>query len=115
MLTYRLADISGPFVDPHKPFRNWSSFPFTQVDLPTVPFVDSAQLTWGVARATAHLRALRAQGYSGIVIDNLAHLTAFDGPGEPIYAPQSPARLRALAYRAALQPLFGQAAALGMQ
>ncbi|NTV65978.1 MAG: hypothetical protein HGA65_20930, partial [Oscillochloris sp.] len=48
-------------------------------------------------------------------IDNLAHLTAFDGPGEPIYAPQSPARLRALAYRAALQPLFGQAAALGMQ
>jgi hypothetical protein len=42
MLTHRLADISGPFVAPHKPFRNWSAFPYAQIDLPSAPFVDAA-------------------------------------------------------------------------
>ena len=115
MITRRLADISGPFFDPHKPFRNWSAFPYAQIDLPSPPYVDTAQLHWGLARAQAHLRALHAQGYTGIVVDNLAHLVAFDGPGEMIYADESPTRLRALAYRAAFGELFDLAESLGME
>lgn len=115
MLPRRLADINGPFFDPAKPFRNWSAFPFTQIDLTEPPFVDHAQLAWGLARAKQHLHALHAQGYSGIVCDNLAHLVAFDSPGAPIYAPDSPARLRALTYRAAFAELFDLAVALGME
>ena len=115
MLTRRLADLSGPFFDPHKPFRNWSSFPFSQIDLPQPPYVDEAQLRAGLGRAKLQLHALHAQGYTGIVLDNLAHLTAFDGPGEAVYAPDSPARLRALAYRAAFGELFDMAAALSME
>lgn len=111
----RLADISGPFYDPRKPFRNWSSFPFAQIDQPVAPYVDQAQLNWGVDRACAQLDALSAQGYTGVVIDNLAHLVAFDGAGEAIYAADSPFRLRALAYRAAFGRLFAHAAGLGMQ
>lgn len=115
MINRRLADISGPFVDPNQPFRNWSSFPFAQLDLPAPPYVDTARLAQGVRRAVAHLHELHDQGYTGIVVDNLAHLTAFDGPGEPIYAPESPARLRAQAYRMAFGELFAEAAALGME
>lgn len=115
MLTRRLADINGPFVDPRKPFRNWSSFPYTQIDLPVAPYVDVEQLRWGLQRAKHHLRALGAQGYTGIVIDNLAHLVAFDDAGEAIYAPDSSARLRALAYRAAFVELFDFGASLGME
>ncbi|NTU80119.1 MAG: hypothetical protein HGA45_12055 [Chloroflexales bacterium] len=115
MLTRRLADISGPFFDPCKPFRNWSAFPYAQIDLPSPPYVDREQLRWGLARANDHLRALQTQGYTGVVIDNLAHLVAFDSPGETVYAPASPARLRALAYRAAFGELFDMAVALGME
>ncbi|MFV9506859.1 MAG: hypothetical protein AB4911_20095 [Oscillochloridaceae bacterium umkhey_bin13] len=109
-MQHRLADLSGPFFDPHKPFRNWSAFPFSQIDQPAPPYVDTAQLRWGLERAKAHLHTLHAQGYTGVVLDNLAHLTTFDGPGPVIYAPNSPVRLRALAYRAAIAEL-GQAAA----
>ena len=115
MITRRLADISGPFFDPHKPFRNWSAFPYAQIDLSSPPYVDAAQLRWGLARARDHLRALHAQGYTGIVIDNMAHVVAFDSPGEAIYADESPTRLRALAYRAAFGELFDLAVALGME
>jgi hypothetical protein len=115
MLSRRLADISGPFFDPTKPLRNWSAFPFAQIDLDEPPFVNQGQLAWGLTRAKRHLHALHAQGYSGIVCDNLAHLVAFDSPGAPIYAPDSPARLRALAYRAAFAELFDLAVALNME
>ncbi|NNJ08878.1 hypothetical protein EKD04_000900 [Chloroflexales bacterium ZM16-3] len=111
----RLADMSGPFYDPRKPFRNWSSFPFTQIDLPTAPYVDQGQLDVGVERACAHLEALRAQGYTGVVIDNMAHLVTFDGAPWPVYTADSPFRLRALAYRAAFGRLFARAATLGME
>jgi hypothetical protein len=111
----RLADISGPFYDVRKPFRNWSAFPFTQIDRPTPPYVDQDQLDCGLARACAHLEALHAQGYTGVVIDNLAHLVTFDDSPRPIYAAGSPFRLRALAYRAAFGRLFARAADLGME
>ncbi|PDW00883.1 hypothetical protein [Candidatus Chloroploca asiatica] len=114
MLSYRLADLSGPFFDPEKPFRNWSSFPYDQLDLPTAPYVDLHQLDQGVARACAQLDVLHAQGYNGVVVDNLAHLVAFDGPGEPVYAADSPVRRRALVYRRAFASLAEHAAALGM-
>jgi hypothetical protein len=41
-----LADISGPFYVPTKPFRNWSALPFYQLDLPRPPYVDLDQLAW---------------------------------------------------------------------
>ena len=109
-----LADISGPFYDPAKPFRNWSSFPYYQTDTASAPFVDARQLAWGVDRAIAQLSELAAQGYTGIVLDNLAHLTSFDAAPVRIEDPQSPQRLRALAYAAAFAPLFAAAAAAGM-
>lgn len=115
MHTRCLADISGPFFDPQKPFRNWSAFPYTQIDLPSPPFVDMAQLQWGVTRAIAHLDALQQQGYTGIVLDNLAHLTTFDGPGLPVYPQTSPTRLRACAYQAAFRRLFAAAVDRGME
>jgi len=115
MIERRLADISGPFFDLEKPFRNWSSFPFAQIDTPAPPYVDAAQLARGLGRARAHLRALHAQGYTGIVIDNLAHLVGFERAPEPVYGPDSPARLRARAYRAAFRELFADAAGLGME
>ncbi len=115
MITRRLADLSGPFIDPHKPFRNWSSFPYSQIDQPDPPYVDLVQLNWGLRRAKQHLRRLHSQGYTGIVVDNLAHLVSFDGPGEPIYAPDDPVRLRALAYGVAFEELFDLAYALGME
>ncbi|MBX0329957.1 hypothetical protein K2Z83_20020 [Oscillochloris sp. ZM17-4] len=111
----RLADISGPFYDPQKPFRNWSSFPFTQIDTPEPPYVDQGQLDHGVGRACAQLEALRDQGYTGVVIDNMAHLVTFDRAPQAVYAADSPFRLRALAYRAAFARLFARAAALGME
>ncbi|NJN17195.1 MAG: hypothetical protein HC822_13420 [Oscillochloris sp.] len=115
MITRKLADISGPFFDPTRPFRNWSAFPFSQIDQAKAPYVDQAQLTWGVARARTHLRDLHRQGYTGIVIDNLAHLTTFSSAAEPIYRAASPSLLRAKAYRAAFRPLFEDAAELGME
>ncbi|WP_129629377.1 hypothetical protein [Candidatus Oscillochloris fontis] len=110
MCTYRLADISGPFFDPHKPFRNWSSFPYSQMDLPHAPFVDQAQLAWGLQRAKRHLHDLVAHGYNGIVIDNVAHLVGLDAHS----AASSPTRQRAQIYRAALSELFDLANSLGM-
>ncbi|NTW04269.1 MAG: hypothetical protein HGA19_23890, partial [Oscillochloris sp.] len=110
----RLADISGPFYDPSKPFRNWSSFPFAQIDQAAPPYVDQRQFGWGVERACLHLETLHTQGYTGIVIDNLAHLVTFDAASPQIYAAASPFRLRALAYRAAFSRLFDAATRLGM-
>lgn len=113
MLHMRLADLSGPFFDPHKPFRNWSSFPFDQLDLPTAPYVDETQLQWGVDRAIAHMLILQGQGYTGVVVDNLAHLVTLDAAGAG--APDSPTRRRALIYRRAFTRLFDAAAALGLE
>jgi hypothetical protein len=109
-----LADISGPFYDTDKPFRNWSSLPFYQLDLPQAPYVDQAQLAAGVARAQEHLAALQAQGYTGVVIDNLAHLVSFEGAPAPVYPADSPSAARARAYQAAFRPLFEEAARRGM-
>ncbi len=110
-----LADIGGPFYDPAKPFRNWSALPFYQLDLPRPPYVDQAQLAWGIRRAVDHLARLHAQGYTGIVIDNLAHLVTFERAPISIYPPDSPYRLRAAIYRAAFGQLFDAAARLGME
>ena len=73
-----LADIAGPFYDTSKPFRNWSALPFYQLDQRQPPYVDLVQLERGVQRATQYLEQIHAQGYTGIVIDNLAHLTTFE-------------------------------------
>lgn len=110
-----LADIGGPFYDSQRPFRNWSALPFYQLDTPAPPYVDAALLDRGVARAETYLEHIRAQGYTGFVIDNLAHLVTFDRAPERVYAPDSPCRLRALAYGAAFGRLFDRAAALGME
>lgn len=110
-----LADISGPFYDPAKPFRNWSSFPFYQLDMRQPPYVDQAQLAWGLERAEAYLERIDAQGYTGIVIDNLAHLVGFEHSPELIYPPHNPHRLRAAIYRAAFGRLFDAAARRGME
>jgi hypothetical protein len=112
MLSLRLADMSGPFFDPSKPFRNWSAFPFTQLDQPQAPYVDQAHLDWGVARAIMHLHVLHSQGYNGIVVDNLAHLVTLDATGA--IPPDSPTRRRALIYQVAFGRLFAAADALGM-
>ncbi|MCX7860494.1 MAG: hypothetical protein N2385_10410 [Chloroflexus sp.] len=114
-LSLRLVDISGPFIDQSAPVRNWSSFPFSQIDLLAPPYVDEARLQRGVERARVYLAAVQAQGYTGIVIDNLAHLVTFDHAPQQYYAPDSPFRQRALAYRRALLPLLRDAAARGMQ
>ncbi|HEU4321703.1 MAG TPA: hypothetical protein VFS21_01005 [Roseiflexaceae bacterium] len=109
-----LADISGPFYNTGKPFRNWSSLPFYQLDLPEPPYVDLAQLGAGVERAVAHLDQLRAQGYTGVVVDNLAHLVCFDAAPAPVYPPGSPFVVRARAYQAAFGRLFAAAERRGM-
>lgn len=114
-LSLRLVDISGPFIDQAAPVRNWSSFPFNQIDLPVSPYLDEVRLQRGVERARTYLAAVQAQGYTGIVIDNLAHLVTFDHAPQQYYAPDSPFRLRALAYRQALLPLLYDATARGMQ
>src|SRR5262245_25707697 len=114
-MPYRcLADISGPFFDPSKPFRNWSAFPFAQLDRATPPYVDLDQLAWALPRAIAQLERLHAQGYTGIVIDNLAHLVGFERAPTPIYAANSPERQRAIIYREAFGVLFDAAVRLGM-
>ncbi|GAB4191090.1 MAG: hypothetical protein OHK0022_04530 [Roseiflexaceae bacterium] len=110
-----LADITGPFYDTGKPFRNWSSLPFYQLDLPEPPYVDQAQLEAGVARAVAQLDQLHTQGYTGVVIDNLAHLVCFDAAPAPIYPPGSPFAARARIYQAAFGRLFDAAAQRGME
>lgn len=110
-----LTDISGPFYDREKPFRNWSSFPFYQLDLPHAPFVDYGQLAQGIARARRYLEAIHAQGYTGIVVDNLPHLVGFENAPSTIYTPDSPYRLRAARYRTALKPLFEQVVQRGME
>ena len=115
MLVRCLADISGPFYDPTLPFRNWSSLPFDQLDRPTPPYVDRARLERGIERASSQLFALHAQGYTGIVIDNLAHLTTFDAAPIPVYTRASPFRRRALSYREAFGRLFATAHSLGME
>lgn len=111
MLHMRLADLSGPFFDPQKPFRNWSSFPFSQLDLEHAPYVDEAQLQWGVERALTHLNALRQQGYTGVVVDNLAHLVTLEAAG---IAADGPTYARAQIYRRAFTRLFDTARALGL-
>jgi hypothetical protein len=110
-----LTDVGGPFYDTAKPFRNWSALPFYQLDLPQPPFVDQAQLAWGVARAKVYLGRVQAQGYTGIVVDNLAHLITFDEAPERLYRPDEAVRGRALIYRAAFTELFEYAAACGME
>ena len=71
-----LADIGGLFYDPIKPFRNWSALSFYQLDLPQSPYVDQQQLADGLDRALVYLERIHAQGYTGIVNDNLAHSAA---------------------------------------
>lgn len=110
-----LADISGPFFHSAKPFRNWSALPFYQLDLPHPPYVDLDQLAWGVERALAYLQHIHAQGYTGIVIDNLAHLVTFAQAPVAIYTPDSPYRLRALQYQQAFRHVFVTAAQLAME
>jgi hypothetical protein len=109
-----LADINGPFFDPNRPFRNWSSFPFYQIDLEAPPYVDLPALEWGLQRAIDYLHTLHRQGYNGIVIDNLAHLVGFEDAGPPIYEPASPFRRRAYSYRQAFSRLFAAAADMQM-
>jgi hypothetical protein len=110
-----LADVGGPFYDAAKPFRNWSALPFYQLDLDIAPYVDIDQLAWGVERAKAYLAQIHAQGYTGIVIDNMAHLVTFERAPVAIYAPDSPYRMRAEIYREAFRGLFEEAARLGME
>jgi hypothetical protein len=110
-----LTDIAGPFYDPSKPFRNWSALPFYQLDLAQPPYVDRTQLEQGVTRALAYLEQVHAQGYTGIVIDNLAHMVAFERAPIEIYGANSPYRQRSLIYRAAFSQLFERAAQLGME
>jgi hypothetical protein len=110
-----LADIGGPFYDTAKPFRNWSALPFYQLDLQDPPFVDRAQLERGIERALAYLERIHAQGYTGIVIDNLAHLVAFERAPVQIYAAGSPYLCRSRIYRAAFGRLFDRAVQLGME
>ena len=107
-----LTDIAGPFYDTSKPFRNWSALPFYQLDLPQPPYVDCAQLERGMQRALGYLEQVRAQGYTGIVIDNLAHLVTFDQAPIYIYSANSPYLCRATIYRAAFSRLFERAAQL---
>lgn len=109
-----LADVAGPFYDPQKPFRNWSAIPYYQLDLATAPYVDQEQLMWGIERAQRYLEQIQAQGYTGIVIDNLAHMVTFDKAPMRVYSHESPYRQRALIYRNAFGKLFEHAAALGM-
>lgn len=110
-----LTDIAGPFYDPTLPFRNWSTLPFAQLDLPRAPYIDRHRLEHGVARAAAYLEQVAAQGYTGVVVDNLAHLVTFDQAPAQVYAAADPARLRALAYSAAFGRLFAAAAHLGLE
>lgn len=110
-----LADVGGPFYDLTKPFRNWSALPFYQLDLPQPPYVDQQQLAQGITRALAYIERIHAQGYTGIVIDNLAHLVTFERAPIALYLADSPYRLRALIYRAAFSRLFKLAAQLGME
>ncbi len=110
-----LTDISGPFYDPAKPFRNWSTFPFYQIDRADWPYVDHTHLAWGIERAIAYLERVYSQGYTGIVIDNLAHLVSFDMAPIALYAPTSPYRVRAQCYREAFRTLFQAAAHMGME
>lgn len=110
-----LTDVGGPFYDTAKPFRNWSALPFYQLDLPHPPFVDQTQLEWGVTRAITYLEQVRAQGYTGIVVDNLAHLVTFDDAPVRLYRPADAAHQRALIYRAAFTRLFEHAASLAME
>jgi len=115
-VTHRcLADIGGPFYSSAKPFRNWSALPFYQLDLAQPPYVDQEQLAQGIARAQLYLDRVHAQGYTGIVIDNLAHLITFERAPLALYPADSPYRLRALIYRAAFGQLFEHAARLGME
>jgi hypothetical protein len=115
IMPYRcLADISGPFFDPSKPFRNWSALPFSQLDRATAPYVDLDQLGWAIPHAITQLEHLYAQGYTGIVIDNLAHLVGFERAPSPIYPPNSPERRRAAIYRHAFSALFDAAVQRGM-
>ena len=110
-----LADLNGPFFAPDRPFRNWSAFPYYQTDQPQPPYVDCDLLAWGLARAKAQLIELHAQGYTGVVLDNLAHLVGFEQSPTLIYAESSPFRRRAAIYRTAFSELFSAAAALGME
>jgi hypothetical protein len=114
-LLLRLADINGPFVDQSAPVRNWSSFPFHQLDRPDPPYLDIVRFRQGIERARRYLALVQDQGYTGIAIDNLAHLVTFDQAPHQYYEPDSPYRLRALAYRTEIMPLLVDAAARGMQ
>jgi hypothetical protein len=111
----RLADIAGPFYDTTKPFRNWSSLPYYQLDLSIPPYVAENQLAQGIQRAIQYLDQIRVQGYTGIVIDNLAHLITFCDTAETIYTAQDPEYQRARRYGTAFTKLFDYAQNLDMQ
>ena len=110
-----LTDIAGPFFEPGQPFRNCSALPYYQLDLPRRPYVDRDRLKRSLARAERYLATVAAQGYTGIVLDNLAHVITFDATPERIYTPNDPCRQRALIYGEAFAPLFEQAARQGME
>lgn len=110
-----LTDIAGPFFEPGQPFRNCSALPYYQLDLPQQPYVNRERLERGLARAERYLAAVAAQGYTGIVLDNLAHLITFDATPERIYAPNDPCRQRALIYGDAFASLLERAAGYGME
>ena len=61
-----LTDIAGPFYDTRKPFRNRSSLPFYQLDLPRPPYVNCAHLELGMQRALVYLEQVYEQGYTAL-------------------------------------------------
>jgi hypothetical protein len=116
MIPHCLADIAGAYYDPAKPFRNWSSLPYYQLDTDDAPwYAAHHQLAQGTKQAIRYLERISSQGYTGIVLDNLAHLVGFEHAPVPIYAPGDPYRVRAKTYRAGFAPLFHKASELGMQ
>ncbi|MEZ6186325.1 MAG: hypothetical protein R3F62_15120 [Planctomycetota bacterium] len=112
----RLIDAYAPFYDPARTPPNSWAMPFGHLDLLEAPYVATEHLEASLARFDAYCAHVARRGYTSVIVGNVIHLVTFDGvEGGPIYAPGSPHRARADAYKAAFTRACQIAAGHGLK
>ncbi len=114
--SWAMLDGLAPFYNPERPPpRSWA-MPVSHIDTLTPPYIDQAHLAASLERFERYCERAAARGYDAVFIGNVVHLASFDGvEGGPVYAPASPFRLRAAAYREAFRAAAASADRHGLR
>lgn len=80
--------------------------PFSHLDTEAAPYIDEAHMEASLQRFEVYCQEAKLRGYTHLILGNLIHLVNFDGLSAelgPIYAKDSPYRLRHQRYKQAFK------------